>query len=247
MKKANWQIILGISLVVLSAVLYTVHYFIFRDPHHIFIYMVGDIAFVPIEVLLVTLIIHRVLSDREKRAMIKKLNMVIGAFFSEVGLKLLPRFANFDHKSDDVKKELSQMKNWSNNDFQKASDMMENYDFGIDSSMGDLKELQAFLTKRRNFLLRLLENPNLLEHETFTELLWAVFHLTEELEYRADLDKLPHSDMVHISGDIKRVYVLLLNRWIDYVMHLKDQYPYLYSLAVRTNPLDKDASPIVKS
>jgi len=247
MKKANWQIILGISLVVLSAVLYTVHYFIFRDPHHIFIYMVGDIAFVPIEVLLVTLIIHRVLSDREKRAMIKKLNMVIGAFFSEVGLKLLPKFANFDHKSDDVKKELSQMKNWNTNDFKKASNMMEEYDFGIDSSMGDLKELQAFLTKRRNFLLRLLENPNLLEHETFTELLWAVFHLTEELEYRADLDKLPHSDMVHISGDIKRVYVLLLNRWIDYVMHLKDQYPYLYSLAVRTNPLDKDASPIVKN
>ena len=209
--------------------------------------MVGDIAFVPIEVLMVTLIIHRVLSDREKKAMLKKLNMVIGAFFSEVGLKLLPKFANFDHKSDDVKKELSQMKNWSNNDFKKASDMMENYDFEIDSSMGDLKELQAFLTKRRNFLLRLLENPNLLEHETFTELLWAVFHLTEELEYRADLDKLPHSDMVHISGDIKRVYVLLLNRWIDYVMHLKDQYPYLYSLAVRTNPLDKDASPIVKS
>ncbi len=247
MKKANWQIILGISLVVLSAVLYTVHYFIFRDPHHIFIYMVGDIAFVPIEVLLVTLIIHRVLSDREKKAMLKKLNMVIGAFFSEVGLKLLPKFANFDHKSDDVKKELSQMKNWNTNDFKKASNMMENYDFEIDSSMGDLKELQIFLTKRRNFLLRLLENPNLLEHETFTELLWAVFHLTEELEYRADLDKLPHSDMVHISGDIKRVYVLLLNRWIDYVMHLKDQYPYLHSLAVRTNPLDKDASPIVKS
>ena len=247
MKKINWQIILGVSLVVLSIALYSVHYLIFRDSHHIFIYLVGDIAFVPIEVLFVTLIIHRVLSDREKKAMLKKLNMVIGAFFSEVGLKLLPMFANFDHKSDEVKKELSQMKNWSNSDFKKASEMMENYDFKIDSNLGNLKELQVFLTKRRNFLLRLLENPNLLEHETFTELLWAVFHLTEELEYRADLDKLPHTDMVHISGDIKRVYVLLLNRWIDYVMHLKDQYPYLYSLAVRTNPLDEDASPIVKS
>ena len=30
--------------------------------------MVGDIAFVPIEVLLVTLIIHQLLSEREKRA-----------------------------------------------------------------------------------------------------------------------------------------------------------------------------------
>jgi len=247
MKKINWQIILGVSLVVLSIALYSVHYLIFRDSHHIFIYLVGDIAFVPIEVLFVTLIIHRVLSDREKKAMLKKLNMVIGAFFSEVGLKLLPMFANFDHKSDEVKKELSQMKNWSNSEFKKASVMMENYKFEIDSNLGSLKELQVFLTKRRNFLLRLLENPNLLEHETFTELLWAVFHLTEELEYRTDLDKLPHTDMVHISGDIKRVYVLLLNRWIDYVMHLKDQYPYLYSLAVRTNPLDEDASPIVKS
>jgi len=28
-------------------------------------------------------------------------------------------------------------------------------------------------------------------------------------------------------------------------MHLKDHYPYLYSLAVRTNPLDEEASPIV--
>lgn len=247
MKKINWQIILGVTLVLSSIALYSVHYLIFRDPHHIFIYMVGDIAFVPIEVLLVTLIIHRVLSDREKKAMLKKLNMVIGAFFSEVGLKLLSKFANFDHKSPEVKKELSQMKNWSDSEFKKASEMMENYDFKIDSNLGDLKELKIFLSKRRNFLLRLLENPNLLEHETFTELLWAVFHLTEELEYRVDLGKLPHTDMVHISGDIKRVYVLLLNRWIDYVMHLKEQYPYLYSLAVRTNPLDKDASPIVKS
>jgi len=72
MKKINWQIILGVTLVLSSIILYSIHYFIFRDPHHIFIYMVGDIAFVPIEVLLVTLIIHRVLSDRERKAMLKK-------------------------------------------------------------------------------------------------------------------------------------------------------------------------------
>ena len=68
MKKIlNWQVFLGISLVALSAVFYLVHYAIFRDSHHIFIYLLGDIAFVPIEVLLVTLIIHRLLSAREKR------------------------------------------------------------------------------------------------------------------------------------------------------------------------------------
>lgn len=245
MRRVSWQLILGISLVVLSAVLYGIHYLIFRDAHHIFIYMVGDIAFVPIEVLMVTLIIHRVLTDREKRAMLKKLNMVIGAFFSEVGLKLIPFFAKFDHKSDEIKKDLSGMKKWKDEDFKNAEERINAYDFKVDSNLSDLKKLKEFLSKRRNFLLRLLENPNLLEHETFTELLWAVFHLTEELEYRQDLDKLPATDLDHISGDIKRVYILLLSRWVDYVMHLKGNYPYLYSLAVRTNPLDEEASPIV--
>ena len=103
MKRLNWPIILGLSLIALSALFYLVHYAIFKDAHHIFIYMVGDIAFVPIEVLLVTLIIHRLLSVREKRSMLKKLNMVIGAFFSEVGTRLLKSFYDFDTQADSIR------------------------------------------------------------------------------------------------------------------------------------------------
>ncbi|GAG66549.1 unnamed protein product, partial [marine sediment metagenome] len=47
MKNIRWQIFLGVILIALSTVLYLIHYGIFRDAHHIFIYMVGDIAFVP--------------------------------------------------------------------------------------------------------------------------------------------------------------------------------------------------------
>ncbi|MFO7928234.1 MAG: hypothetical protein R6U35_01050 [Candidatus Humimicrobiaceae bacterium] len=245
MKAKNWRFILAIALVALSAILYTIHFFIFRDAHHIFIYLLGDIAFTPIEVLIVTLIIHRLLTDREKKAMLKKLNMVIGAFFSEVGLKLVYISAEFDVKSGFLKQELSNIKNWDDKDFIKASKRIEEYDHKIESTKGNLKELKLFLTKRRDFLLRLLENPNLLEHEKFTELLWAVFHLTEELEYREDLENLPESDYEHISGDISRVYLLLIAGWLDYIKHLKERYPYLFSLAARVNPFDKQASPIV--
>ena len=89
MKRFDWQIFLGLSLVALSVFFYFVHYAIFQDAHHIFLYLIGDIAFVPIEVLFVTLIVHRLLNEREKRSMLKKLNMVIGTFFCEVGIKLL--------------------------------------------------------------------------------------------------------------------------------------------------------------
>ena len=82
MKRFSWQILLGLSLIALSIVFYLLHYAIFGDPHHIFIFLIGDIAFVFIQVLLVTLIIHQLLNMREKRARLEKLNMVIGAFFS---------------------------------------------------------------------------------------------------------------------------------------------------------------------
>ena len=96
MKRNRWQIILGIVLVVLSAIFYAAHFFLFRDVHHIFIFLIGDIAFVFIEVLMVTLIIHHLLSEREKRALLEKLNMLIGAFFSDFGTDLLKAIVVFD-------------------------------------------------------------------------------------------------------------------------------------------------------
>jgi len=34
MRRWDWQIKLGIVLIILSAIVYFVHYLIFRDPHH---------------------------------------------------------------------------------------------------------------------------------------------------------------------------------------------------------------------
>jgi hypothetical protein len=94
--------------------------------------------------------------------------------------------------------------------------------------------------------VRLLENPTLLEHESLTYLLRAVFHLAEELAYREDLNQRPGPDRAHIAGDINRAYHYLVHQWVDYMEYLKGNYPYLFSLAMRTNPFDRQASPIVK-
>lgn len=246
MKRLNWQIVLITILLSLSVLLYALHFFIFKDAHHVFIYLLGDIAFVPIEVLLVTLIIHRILNIREKRILLKKLNMVIGAFFSEVGLNLLKYFVQFDSCFENIRKDLIIKNDWSDHYFTNAQKNLNTYACTIDMTQGNLGSIKNFLIKKRDFLLRLLENPNLLEHESFTELLWAIFHLTDELLHRKELENLPKSDLNHLAGDIKRAYILLISEWLMYMKHLKNDYPYLFSLALRTNPLDPDASPIVK-
>ena len=101
MKNLKWQVLLSAVLVVTTVGLYGLHFLIFRDAHHIFIYLLGDIAFLPVEVLFVTLIINQLLSNREKRIKLKKLNMVIGTFFSEAGGQLLRLFLEFE-KNDEA-------------------------------------------------------------------------------------------------------------------------------------------------
>lgn len=233
-------------MIILSVVAYGIHYFIFRDPHHIFIYLIGDIAFVFMEVLLVTLIIHRLLSEREKRVQLEKLNMVIGAFFSDVGTKLLTYFSDFDPKLNEIRGHLIVKANWSGKEFSGVNNLLRKYQYGVDIHKVELEDLRTFLVGKMDFMLRLIENPILLEHETFTDLLRAVFHLAEELAARDDVTQLPETDYAHLANDIKRAYTLLVHEWLDYMRYLKKNYPYLFSLAMRINPFDQTASPIVK-
>lgn len=245
MRRYSNLIILAVILIALSALLYFVHYLLFHDVNHIFIFLIGDLAFLPLEVFLVVIVIERVLASREKQAIMQKLNMVVGAFFSEVGNELLLRVLGCFEKSDDIRQHLNVKQNWSRADFNKAIAFARTIKGEIDFGCLDLNDLKMFLVQKRQFLLALLENPNLLEHERFTDLLWATFHLTEELEARESLTGLPASDLNHIAVDTQRVYRLLIVEWLFYAAHLKSKYPYLFSLVARTHPFQERPSPVV--
>lgn len=245
-KHLNWMLSISLILVIASALTYTIHYFIFRDMHHIFIYMLGDFGFLFLDVLLVILFIERLLSRRDKRSIMNKLNMVIGTFFSEVGLELLRKFSNFVINSQNLERQLEISPDWEKKDFKKAMAAVQNFPYEIKIDKSSLFEIREFLLSKRSFLMRLLENPNLLEHERFTDLLWAVFHLTEELVFRGELlEDLPDTDYEHLNIDLRRAYSQLTIEWISYTAHLKESYPFLYSLAARVNPMNPQASPVV--
>jgi hypothetical protein len=242
LKYFNWRVVIGIVLVALSAVVYVIHYLIFRDAHHIFIYLVGDIAFVFFEVLLVTLIIDQLLHEREKKSLLFKLNMIIGIFFSEAGNEALRLLSSFDTQLDRIRGDLLVTDRWSKKDFRDLRKRINAYEHKMDSRQADLGGLKTFFLDKRDFMLRILENPNLLEHEGFTDGLWATLHLAEELVSRKSLKDLPKADYGHLSGDLRRAYVRLISEWLNYMWHLRQHYPYLFSLAMRTNPFDLNAS-----
>lgn len=232
---------LPLVLLVASLLLYGIDYLLFGGADGIAAGFLGNLAFLPVYVLFVTLIIERVLRERERHALRQKLNMVIGVFFSEVGTAMIGDCFGFVRNGEALTKSLSITPHWTPSNFREAKRYLTGNPLDVNSRHGDLFELKAFLMEKRGFMLTLLANPNLLEHDEFTDLLWAVFHLTEELEARASLTGLSHPDMEHLSGDIRRAYTLLLGEWVSYVQHLKEDYPYLFSLAVRKNPLNPDA------
>ncbi|MCZ7357441.1 MAG: hypothetical protein O8C66_08095 [Candidatus Methanoperedens sp.] len=246
MKKPSWEFKLGVALILFSIAIYAIKFLFLGDPQNSYFYVFNALGFLPINVLLVTIILNQLLIMRSRKEKLEKLNMVIGTFFSEAGTKLLSLFSDADPNLEKIRNRLIVNNGWSDEEFSRVHVELKRYNYTVDIKKMDFTQLGEFLTNQRDFLLRLLENPSLLEHTAFTELLRAVFHLTEELDSRDELINLPESDYAHLAGDIQRAYTLLVSQWLDYMNYLRKNYPYLFSLAMRKNPFDHDASPIVR-
>jgi hypothetical protein len=244
MNSRRSELLALLGLLGLGFGLYALRWALFSGPalhNEMWRFLVGDVAFLCLQVALVTLILDRLLRSRERQAMLRKLNMVIGAFFSEVGTSLLGQLAVTDTALAEVRSDLIPQMTWTEADYRQAEQAVADHQPKIDIEACDLETLKAMLVAKKPFLLGLLSNQSLLEHEQFTELLWAVTHLAEELEARSSFVEIPVPDRIHLTGDVKRAYALLTLQWLSYLQHLQTQYPYLFSLAARVNPLDPEA------
>ena len=241
MKYLPWEGRVAVVALLFALVFNLAHYAVFRNGNYIAMFILAQLGFLPVSVYLVTVVINQLLGRREKEAMLKKLNMVIGSFFSEVGTELLRRISRGMPDAPASRSYLLVGPEWGRSDYQRAHTRLQEDGGAVGGAEMDWEGLRSFLVEKKSFLLSLLANPNLLEHESFTDLLWAVFHLAEELASRKDVSLLPESDHEHLKGDIRRVNVYLSTEWLAYMQHLQADYPYLFSLAVRTNPFNPDA------
>ena len=176
----------------------------------------------------------------------QRLNMLIGVFFTEVGSELLRLFVQYDPGVEKIRKTFLFNENWSDSDYTHLRRQLRHHEYAIDSKLMDLEKLRGFLGEKGDLLTRQIENPDLIEKESYTDLLWAVVHLRDELMSRNSLSDLPESDVAHLANDAARAYSFLVEQWTHYLQHLKRSYPYLFSLVLRTNPFSENPSAIVK-
>ena len=238
-------------MIILIIIIYGSNYLVLGDGEHIISYVWTHLGFIPVDILVVAFILDEIIERKEKEAMLEKLDMLMSTFFSEVGNELIGQLSSAN-KYKASTENLKSIKNWDDKDYENKLNELKNtsIDFQADIALENREEflsnLKELLVDKREFIINLINNPNLLEKEEFTGLINAILHLDEELEHRKDLSLVTDADFAHLNGDMHRVYNKLIHEWVYYLRYLNKHYPYMIALVIRTNPFDEDAEVYVK-
>ena len=221
------------------------------DAEHIISYVWTHLGFIPVDILLVAFLLDEIIERKEKEAMLEKLDMLMSTFFSEVGNNLIKQLSTVnEHKANT--ENLKSIKTLDEEDFDnklnelKESSVRFKAEISPEEREEFLDSLRTLLASKRELIINLINNPNLLEKEEFTSLITAILHLDEELEHRKDLALVNDTDFNHLNGDMERVYNILIHEWVYYLKYLYKHYPYMIALMIRTNPFDETADVYVK-
>jgi sensor histidine kinase YesM len=155
MSKTRWYLILGISLVIASSTVYLMEILIFHNVHDTFFYLFQDLAFVPVQVLLVMLILDKLLQKKEKESLMNKMNMMIGVFFNEVGTDLISFFIETEKNITSLRKEIIIDSAWNTKTFESGKKFFKSYNSDLEINQDLLMRMKEYLLKHRDCMINL--------------------------------------------------------------------------------------------
>lgn len=234
--RLNSNVLLVIVLSIVSISTYIAQYLLFHKPNDQSFNILQDLAFLPVQVIVVTIIFNKLLGMLEKRTKDKNMNVLISAFFSDVGNSILYAMTDNRISEDQFAQMLDRAHFKDNRSFKAMTQQIREHKYRIDVTPEKLEALKYLLLQNRPVFLDMLDNSHLAEHDTFTDMLWALFHVADELAHQ-DMREPNRADLAHLRRDIQRAYPLLLLEWVQNLKYLHDEYPYMFDAAIRFSPI----------
>ena len=225
-----------IMLICSSALLYLLHYIIFRDAHHIGIFFLHDLAGMPLEVILVTLFFDRIIDKASEEENQSKLSIIETLFFNESGGHMLQYLTSFDPNSEKLSEIMHVNMSWKSSDYLNARKRLKAYSFHLDVEKVDFFGLHYHLNERHAYYRNILENPALTQSSEFTELVMKIYLMWEELDCRTDLYNLDLTEKHYLGELLTEIYEELVEYWLDNAYnHSIHNRPRLHRL-IETSP-----------
>lgn len=219
-----------------SALLYAIHYLIFRDLHHLAIFGLHELAFVPLEVILVTLGLDQLVEKTHREEARSKVSIIETLYFNESGSTMLRYLTSFDPDAARLRELLQVTQDWRSSDFRQAIRHLKSYPFLLDLDRIDFFGLHYHLSQRHEYYRSMLENPALTQSEAFTEMIMKIYLLWEELDGRTNLYQLPEKDRSYLAELLHEIYRELTEYWLDNVYNHSIHNRFRLHRAIESNP-----------
>lgn len=223
----------------LSVALLAIHHWIFHENGYWANFLLlHEIALMPLEFVVVTLGLEKIMELTHKRENQAKISMIESVFFSESGSDMLRYLVSCDADGDVLmlRSVMDVQPGWTRRQIKQARATVKGITYEVDSSKVDFFGLHYHLSTRHGYFLKVIENPALSGHERFTELLLRIYHLWEELDSRTDLYNLPQADREYLCRAVNAVYRELAIEWMQNATDLLLHQPERLHHVLRTNP-----------
>ena len=114
--QVNWKIKFAIVMFILAVIIFLARFLIFGDGEEIIAYLWKHIGFIPIDILIVALVLEEIMGRKEHEAILEKIDMLMGTFFSEIGNDLINELSKVNQnkaKTEDLKA----IRSWDEKDY----------------------------------------------------------------------------------------------------------------------------------
>ena len=239
--------VLAAALVAVSVAIYAAQLAIFGDPKNTGFYILQDFAFLPISVLVVTLVLERLSSLGTAASGSRNSRMLIGTFFSWTGYHLLNRLALMDQSLPALRVLIARRARVVRCGLRPGPIGHGRPHLGDPRDARGPRRAQAVPARPGRVHDPAPREPDGPGARVLHRAgLWAVFRLirhssSSARRSRACRRAISPTSRPTVTGSTDR----LLIESIDHLRYLRKHYPYLYSLAVRMNPSNPGSSPVV--
>lgn len=225
-----------ITMTIMAMAIYITHYLIFGQLRSTVSSLILSLAYVPIGVMFNMLILDRIFKKSNEIRLERRINIIIGSFFHEIGNDLINTIVVGDENVDVLRYLCDASIDWDDKNFKELSEIIKVYECKITIDKIDLKLLKDILGNKEEFILDLIINSNLDDYEGFGEMLMSILHVRDEFDSLFIDGIINERDKLHMTIDICRSYKSLLIFRVDYIKNLKDYYPLMFIRLMDNSP-----------
>lgn len=157
MNKKLYYLLMILLFTTLSVTMYSIQTLLFHDPKNTVFYLFQDLAFVPVQALIATLLLNRFVDLIQRMQTRKKLHVIVSAFFSELGTAIVCMFAELNDNNQEFTDQVDILKASEAADTRKARNELKSkineFPFQISATPERLAAMSQLLVEKKSFMM----------------------------------------------------------------------------------------------